>query len=161
MEIFIIMLIVILMGVGLLGTILPLIPGSPLILAGAFLYAWHTGFTVISWGTLTVLLVLVAVSQIIEYLALLVGAKRYGAGKWGIIGAFVGGLLGLFVGGILGIIIGPFLGAVFFERIGGREMRDSLKIGFGTVVGFIGGAVGKFIIGLMMVGIFLMQVLRY
>jgi hypothetical protein len=161
MEIFVVTLIVILMGVGLLGTILPFIPGSPLIFAGAFLYAWHTDFTVISWGTLSVLLVLVAVSQILEYLVWLVGARYYGAGKWGIIGAFVGGLVGLFFGGLLGIILGPFLGAIFFERIGGRKMNNSLKIGFGTVVGFIGGTIGKFIIGLMMVGIFLTQVWRY
>jgi uncharacterized protein len=161
MEIFIISLIIILMGIGLLGTVLPFIPGSPIIFAGALLYAWHTDFTVISWGTLWVLLFLVAASQILEYLASLVGAKRYGAGKWGIIGAFVGGLVGLFLGGIFGIIIGPFLGAVVFEMGAGREMNDSLKIGFGTLVGFIGGAIGKFIIGLIMVGIFLIQVLRF
>jgi uncharacterized protein len=161
MEILIISLIIILMGIGLLGTVLPFIPGSPLIFAGAFLYAWHTDFTEISWGTLLVLLVLVVASQILEYLASLVGAKRYGAGKLGIIGAFVGGLVGLFLGGIFGVIIGPFLGAVVFEMVGGREMNDSLKIGFGTLVGFIGGAVGKFILGLIMVGIFLIQVLRF
>lgn len=149
------------MGIGLLGTVFPFIPGSPLIFAGALLYAWHNDFTVISWGTLSVLLVLVAASQILEYLASLVGAKRYGAGKWGIIGAFAGGLAGLFLGGIFGIIIGPFLGAVIFEWVGGREMNDSIKIGFGTLVGFIGGAIGKFIIGLIMVGIFLIQVLRF
>lgn len=154
MEIFITVLIIILMSIGLVGTILPLIPGSPLILAGALLYAWHTDFKVISWGTLSILLVLVAASQILEYLASMVGAKRYGADKRGIIAALVGGLVGLFLGGIFGVIIGPFLGAVIFEMIGGRELHDSIKIGFGTLVGLIGGAIGKFIIGLIMVGIF-------
>lgn len=149
------------MAIGLFGTVLPFIPGSPIIFAGALLYAWYTDFTIISWSTLSLLLVLVVTSQILEYLASLVGAKRYGAGKWGIIGAFVGGLVGLFLGGIFGIIIGPFLGAVIFEMVGGRKMNDSLKIGFGTLVGFIGGAIGKFILGLIMVGIFLMQVLRF
>lgn len=161
MEIFILSLTILLLGLGLLGTVLPFIPGSPIIFAGALLYAWHTGFAVISWGTLSVLLVLVAASQILEYLASLVGAKRYGAGKWGIIGAFVGGLGGLFLGGIFGILIGPFLGAVVFEWIGGRKINDSLQIGFGTLVGIIGGAIGKFIIGLIMVGIFLVQVFKF
>ena len=149
------------MAIGLAGTVIPFIPGSPFIFTGALLYAWHTKFTVISWGTLSILLFLVVASQILEYLASLLGAKRYGAGKWGIIGAFVGGLVGLFLGGIFGIIIGPFLGAVVFEMVGGRELNDSLKIGLGTMVGFIGGAIGKFIIGLIMVGIFLLQVLRF
>lgn len=152
---------ILLIGLGLLGTVLPFIPGSPIIFTGVLLYAWYTDFAVISWGTLSVLLALVAASQILEYLASLVGAKRYGAGKWGIIGAFVGGLGGLFLGGIFGILIGPFLGAVVFEMIGGRKINDSLQIGFGTLVGIIGGAIGKFIIGLIMVGIFLVQVFKF
>lgn len=152
---------ILLIGLGLLGTVLPFIPGSPIIFTGVLLYAWHTDFAVISWGTLSVLLALVAASQVLEYLASLVGAKRYGAGKWGIIGAFVGGLGGLFLGGIFGILIGPFLGAVVFEMIGGRKINDSLQIGFGTLVGIIGGAIGKFIIGLIMVGIFLVQVFKF
>jgi uncharacterized protein YqgC (DUF456 family) len=161
MDILIISLVFLLMAIGLAGTIIPFVPGSPFIFAGALLYAWHTNFNSISWGTLLILLLLVVASQILEYLASLLGAKHYGAGKWGIIGAFIGGLAGLFLGGIVGIIIGPFLGAVIFERLGGREMKDSLKIGFGTLVGFIGGAVGKFILGLIMVGIFLIQVVRF
>ena len=138
-----------------------IIPGSPFIFTGALLYAWHTKFTVISWGTLSILLFLVERGRILEYLGFAARSKALWGRQVGIIGAFVEASSGLFLGGIFGIIIGPFLGAVVFEMVGGRELNDSLKIGLGTMVGFIGGAIGKFIIGLIMVGIFLIQVLRF
>jgi hypothetical protein len=160
MDALVIAMVVLLMAIGVIGSVLPFMPGSPLILAGAFLYAWHTNFTVISWGVLLVLAALVVLSQLLDYVASTIGAKRYGASVWGIAGAFIGGIMGMFLGGIIGILIGPFLGAVVFELLQGREMNASLKIGFGTFIGFIGGTIGKFIIALTMVGVFFAQLLR-
>jgi hypothetical protein len=160
MDALVIVLVFLLMIIGVIGSVLPFVPGSPLILAGAVLYAWQTDFTVVSWGILSVLAGLMILSQLLEYIASTIGAKRYGASKWGIAGAFIGGIVGIFFGGIIGILIGPFLGAVIFEVMQGRAMDESLKIGFGTFIGFIGGTIGKFIIALTMVGVFLAQVLR-
>ncbi len=160
-DLLIIILVVILMATGLIGSVLPFLPGSPLIFIAAGIYAWYTGFAAVGWGTLSVLLVLMLLSQLVDYAASMMGAKRYGASTWGITGAFIGGIVGMFVGGIIGILIGPFLGAFVFEMAKGRGMNQSLKIGFGTFIGFIGGAIGKFIIALTMVGIFLMQVIRF
>jgi len=89
----------------------------------------------------------------------MIGAKKFGAGKWGMAGALVGGVAGLFSAGVLGIIIGPFIGAIVFELAGGKDFRSSLKIGLGTLVGFLGGAVGKVIIAVTMIFIFLYQVI--
>jgi uncharacterized protein len=151
----IILITVLLFSAGLIGSVLPMLPGSPLILLGAFIYAWYTDFTVITWGVLLILFALTLLSQMVEYLATIIGAKKYGASRWGIAGAVAGGLIGFFAGGVLGIIAGPFLGALVGELLYGRTIGTSMKIGFGTLVGFIGGAIGKLIIALAMVGVFL------
>ena len=148
-----------LMLVGLIGCIIPVLPGPLLVLLGAFVYAWHTDYTVVSWAVLGVLAGLTLFSQLLDYLASMIGAKKFGAGKWGMAGALVGGVAGLFSAGVLGIIIGPFIGAIVFELAGGKDFRSSLKIGLGTLVGFLGGAVGKVIIAVTMIFIFLYQVI--
>ncbi|MDO8955839.1 MAG: DUF456 domain-containing protein [Deltaproteobacteria bacterium] len=148
-----------LMLIGLIGSVLPFIPGSPLILLGAFIYAWYTDFLVVSWGTLVILLLLTVLSQILDYLASILGAKKFGASRWGMSGAFLGGIIGLFSGGILGILIGPFIGALLLELLHGQDLPASLKIGLGTLVGFLGGAIGKIIIALTMIGIFLVKII--
>lgn len=151
---------IILMLIGLMGSFLPFIPGSPLILLGAFIYAWHTHFLVVTWGTLAILLFLAILSQILEYFSSLLGAKKFGASRWGLIGAFLGGIIGFFGGGILGLLIGPFVGAILLELFRGRNLETSLKIGWGTLVGFLGGTIGKVIIALVMIGIFLIKIIR-
>ncbi len=148
-----------LMLIGLIGSALPFVPGSPLILLGAFIYAWYTDFLVVTWGTLVILLLLTVLSQILDYLASILGAKKFGASRWGMSGAFLGGIIGLFSGGILGILIGPFIGALLLEFLHGQDLPASLKIGLGTLVGFLGGAIGKIIIALTMVGIFLVKII--
>ena len=148
-----------LMLIGLIGSVLPFIPGSPLILLGAFIYAWYTDFLVVTWGTLVILLLLTVLSQILDYLASILGAKKFGASRWGMSGAFLGGIIGLFSGGILGILIGPFIGALLLELLHGQDLPASLKIGLGTLVGFLGGAIGKIIIALTMIGIFLAKII--
>jgi uncharacterized protein YqgC (DUF456 family) len=159
MSTIIIMATIALMFIGLIGSVLPFIPGSPLILLGAFIYAWYTDFLVVTWGTLVILLLLTVLSQILDYLASILGAKKFGASRWGMSGAFLGGIIGLFSGGILGILIGPFIGALLLELLHGQDLPASLKIGLGTLVGFLGGAIGKIIIALTMIGIFLVKII--
>jgi uncharacterized protein YqgC (DUF456 family) len=157
---FIIILISFLMLTGLIGSVLPFIPGSPLILLAAFIYAWHTDFLIVTWGTLGILLSLAVLSHILDYLASVLGAKKFGASRWGMMGAFVGGIIGLFAGGLLGILVGPFIGAVLLEFLHGQKLNASIKVGLGTLIGFLGGTIGKMIIALTMIGIFLLRVIR-
>jgi uncharacterized protein YqgC (DUF456 family) len=137
-----------------------MLPGSPLILAGAVLYAWQTQFTVVGWADLTVLAVLTLAGQGLDYAASALGAKRYGGSTWGIIGACIGGTLGLITANILGLVVGSFAGAVVLELLKGGELKASVKVGYGTLVGFLCGAVGKVIIAFIMVGYFILQVWR-
>lgn len=151
---------VVLMLLGLAGSLLPVLPGSPLILAGAVLYAWHTQFTVVGWADLIVLGVLALAGQGLDYAAAALGAKNYGGSRWGMIGACIGGTLGLITANVIGLIIGSFAGAVALELLKGSELKASVKVGYGTLIGFFCGAVGKVIIALIMVGYFIVQVWR-
>jgi uncharacterized protein YqgC (DUF456 family) len=159
MSVIIIILTAVLMIAGLLGSVLPIIPGSPLILLGAFIYAWHTSFMVVTGSNLIVLLILVIFSQALDYFATLLGAKKFGASRWGMTGAFLGGVIGLFSGGFLGIVIGPFIGALLMEFIHGQDLKASLRIGLGTFIGFLGGTLGKIIIAVIMIGFFLVKII--
>lgn len=159
LHLFIIFIVIILMIAGLLGSLLPFLPGAPLILAGVFIYSWFTGFVVIGWKILLLLGILTLLSETLDHLASVLGAKKYGASKWGMVGAFLGGIIGIFFGGIVGILIGPFIGAISGELIQGTGLDASLKIGWGTLMGFLAGTVGKFIIALIMIGIFLLKIL--
>jgi uncharacterized protein len=148
----------VLMLLGLAGSVLPLLPGSPLILAGALLYAWQTQFTVVGPADLIVLGVLALAGQGLDYAATALGAKKYGASSWGIAGACIGGALGLIAANVIGLVVGSFAGAVIFELLKGGELKASVRVGYGTLIGFLCGAVGKVIIALIMVGYFIVQV---
>ncbi len=157
-SIVVIILTVVLLTVGLIGSIVPVIPGPLLILIGAFVYAWHTGFTTVNWAIIGILAFLALLSQGLDYLATVIGAKKFGASRWGMFGAFLGGIIGLFAG-IVGIIIGPFIGAFLLELFRGKSINSSVKIGFGTLIGFLGGTIGRFVIAVIMVVIFCVRII--
>ncbi len=154
--IFIIVLLI--MFGGLSGVILPVIPSTPLIWLGIFIYAVCDRFESISWLLLLIFAVLTIISVVLDYFGGVIGAKKFGATKWGIIGSIFGCIGGFITGGIIGIIIGPFLGAVLLELVFGKDLRGAFKSGVGTLVGFIGGAITKLAIGVIMIGIFIWKV---
>jgi uncharacterized protein YqgC (DUF456 family) len=148
-----------LMLIGLVGTIIPMLPGLPIMWAGALLYAIFTGFEKIGWGYLVIFGVLTTVIQGLDYVANLYGAKKMGASGWGILGAFVGMLVGLFTGGVIGLLAGSFAGAILGEMLVGKTGKQALKAGVGTFLGFLGGTLIKFTVGCAMLGVFLWIVL--
>ncbi len=143
---------------GLSGVVLPVIPSTPLIWLGVFIYAVFDGFKSIGWLLLLIFAVLAILSVILDYFGGVIGAKKYGATKWGLIGSIIGGIAGFFMGGIVGLIFGPFFGAVLLELIFDKDLKGAFKSGVGTLVGFIGGAVAKLAIGVIMIGIFIWKV---
>ena len=158
-SILILILTLALMFAGLIGSVLPGIPGSPLILLGAFLYAWHTGFARVTWPVLLCLLVLTLLSHFLEFLVSVLGVKKLGGGRWGMAGAFVGAIVGLFAGGLPGVVAGPFLGAFFFEFLKSKDLRLSLRSGTGSLLGLLAGIMGKLILAVVMIGVFLWKVM--
>ncbi len=146
------------MLVGLSGIILPIIPSTPIIWLGALIYAIFDGFESITWILLLIFAALTALSLVLDYFGGIIGAKKFGATKWGVIGSIIGSIGGFLGGSIIGLIIGPFLGAVLFEIFFGKDYKAAFKSGMGTIIGFLGGAISKLVIGVIMIGIFIWKV---
>jgi uncharacterized protein YqgC (DUF456 family) len=146
--------------VGLLGTVLPVLPGLPVMFAGMLLAAWAGGFQRIGGGTLTVLGLLVVVSIVVDLLASVIGAKRVGASGKGLWGAGIGGFVGIFFG-LPGLVAGPFLGASLGEVAHGRPWRDASRIGLGTWVGILLGALLKLMLAFWMLALFALALWVY
>jgi uncharacterized protein YqgC (DUF456 family) len=142
-----------LMAAGLIGAVVPFIPGTPLIFAGAVIYAIATDFTTIGAGRLTVLAVLALAGWAVEHLAGVLGARRAGGGRAAIIGAIVGTVVGLAFAP-LGLLLGPIAGAIAGELLSGRDPAGSVRTGVGTAVGLLVGVAAHFAFALTMVALF-------
>jgi len=145
----------ILILVGLIGVFAPILPGIPIAWLGFFIYAIGTGFERISILTVVIFAVLTALIMLLDFLAPMLGAKKFQASKYGIIGAFLGLIVGVIFLGFWGIILGPFLGAFLLEWLAKRQTKGALKAAAGTVVGFIASALIKVIFILIMAGFFI------
>ena len=139
---------------GLVGTILPALPGVPLIFAGMLLAAWADGFMHISVWTMVLLGFLCLLAVAVDVVASLLGAKRVGASGWALFGAAVGTFAGFFFG-IPGLLLGPFVGALAGELVAGGTMRRATEVGIGTWIGLLFGTLAKIALSFAMLGIFI------
>lgn len=142
MDILLIILGIICLFTGLAGCILPVIPGPPVTYVGLLLLHFtdkvqFTTAQLLTWFFIIVLL------QVLDYFIPMLGSKYSGGSLWGTRGCFIGTIVGLFVMP-WGIILGPFLGAFIGELAGGRNTRDALKSGMGSLFGFLFGTILKF-----------------
>lgn len=143
------------MFIGVVGAIVPMIPGPPLVLAGAFIYAAYTHFAVVGWKIILLLSVLAAIGVLLDYSAWVFGAKKLGATKLGV--GF--GVLGLIVGLFFlpwGLIVGPLVGVGIGEAIAKRKGVPALKASAGSFLGVLVGVIVKFFICLIMIAIFIL-----
>jgi uncharacterized protein YqgC (DUF456 family) len=143
----------IIMLVGLIGSVVPVLPGTPVVLIAAIGHRLYFGEASISNLFLLVLGLLTGLSLLLDFIASVLGAKKFGATWRGMVGAVIGGVIGLFFN-IPGIILGPFLGAMILEMSGGKEFKVAAKAGAGAVIGLLLGVVGKFSICVMMIALF-------
>ena len=143
----------ILILVGVAGTVLPILPGLPLVFGGMLLAAWAGGFEQVGAPMLLLLGVLTLLSLGIDFLATAMGAKRVGASKLAVVGAVIGTIVGLFFGP-LGLLAGPFAGALAGELIHGREVGHATRVGIGTWLGILFGTVLKIGLAFAMLGLF-------
>lgn len=143
----------VLVVVGIAGTVLPALPGLPLVFAGMLLASWASDFEKVGWVMLVVLGLLTALSMGIDFAATAMGAKRVGASKLAIIGSIIGTFAGLAFG-LVGVFVGPFVGALVGELIHTRQLAQATKVGIGTWIGIIVGTVLKFGLAFAMVGLF-------
>lgn len=147
--------------IGFIGLIYPIIPSVLFIMAGFILYGVFYSFTPFNWLFWTVQSLFVVLLFIADYVANIIGVKKYGGSKAAVWGSTIGLIVGPFVIPMLGIIIGPFLGAIIAELIiHQKDVVTASKIGFGTVIGFVSGVVSKSIIQIIMIGYFLFVVIK-
>ena len=144
--------------VGVAGTIIPALPGIPMIFAGAWLVAYMEDYLYFGWGTLIALGVLTVISIIIDWVSQTMGAQKAGATKLGLTGALLGTIIGIPFG-LVGIFLFPVIGAFVGEMIGHRDMRKAGKVSWATWIGMIAGIAAKLAIAFMMIGI--MCVMRF
>ncbi len=139
---------------GLAGTVLPVLPGAPLILLGMVTYGLFTGFAGLTWGFFAGQAAAVALTFLIDYLAGAWAVRRYGGSRAALWGSVAGILFGVLVFGPAGLILGPFLGAFLGELLAGRSPSRALHVGVGSLVGLLGGTVLKLAVEAAMIGWF-------
>ena len=138
---------IILLLIGLIGCVVPIIPGPPLSFIAMILLqiARHgEAFTtnqLVFWGIVTI-----AVTAL-DYIIPIAGAKKYGASKAGIWGSIIGMLSGLIFFPPFGMFLGAFIGAIIGELLIGKNNSSALKAGFGTFIGTMTGFILKIIAG--------------
>ncbi|WP_289171713.1 DUF456 domain-containing protein [uncultured Parasutterella sp.] len=149
---------VLLMGVGILGTVIPMIPGLPMIFAGAWLAAFIDHYDKINVWVVVLLGVLMLFGLAVDWIAQTMGAKKAGATKLGIVGSLIGTFVGIFTG-LWGLIFMPLLGAAIGEFIDHQDMLRSGKVGFATWLGMIIGTVVKLALAFTMIGVVIADIL--
>lgn len=146
------------MMVGLAGTVLPVLPGILLIYLGYLVYGLLTSWqpygagTMIFWGAVT------AATLVLDFLGPMLGARRSSSSILGIWGSFVGGIIGLMLSGLPGLIAGTFAGAVVGEIMARRPTGEALRAGRGALIGLLAGSLLKVVVGVIMVGAFILHV---
>ena len=149
---------VLLVVIGIAGTILPMLPGVPLVFAGLLLAAWHGGFNEVGVLTIVIIAAIAILAWVIDFAASIMTAKKFGASKYALWGAGIGALLGI-AGGIVGLIIGPAIGAVVGELISHKSTSKeattkATTVGIAAGLGFVLALAIKIVLVLVMLAIF-------
>ncbi len=137
---------------GIAGVVLPAIPGSALLVAGAVLVAWAEGFTRVSGWTVAACVAIGVAIWVVDLAAGILGAKAFGASRWAVLGAALGLLVGMFLG-LPGIVLGPAVGAIVLEYVRNPNFERALKAGVGAFLGFVLGSAVKVSLAFVLVGV--------
>src|SRR5687767_11812848 len=168
----------VLMFVGLLGSVLPGLPGVTLIFLSALVYAIITDFQTVGAAVLVVLFLFAALAFVIDFVATSYGARRFGASNWGTLGGAIGGIAGaligllfLGIGSLFGLILGTIAGVFIGEYLKRRredqqeptsaqsDWRRASHAAGGVLVGYLASAVIQGLLGLASVVAFVLGVL--
>lgn len=144
---------VIMVALGIAGSVLPALPGVPLVFGGLVLAAWADDFQRVGPLPLVILGLLVLLSFAIDFLATVLGAKRVGATKLALLGAAIGTVVGVFLG-LPGLILGPFVGAVLGELASHGKVEQAARAGVATWIGLLFGTLAKLALVFTMIGLF-------
>jgi hypothetical protein len=144
--------------IGVVGTVLPALPGAVFVLGGVALAAWIGGFATISGFTVGVVAALAVLAFVADYVAAMLGAKKAGASRLAVAGAAIGTIVGVFTG-FVGLLFMPLVGAAIGEYIAERDPMRAGKVGVATWIGLLLGTAVKVALVFTMVGIFVAALL--
>lgn len=158
MEYFLLILGLLLMIVGIIGSLLPALPGPPISWVGILLLYFCPGMETNYW-LLGITLVIAVVIGILDYIIPAKGTKYFGGSKYGIWGTNIGLVIGIFAPIPFGFLIGPFVGALVGELIyNSQEKGRAFKAATGSFIGFLAGTFMKLLVSLLFFGLFLVLV---
>jgi uncharacterized protein YqgC (DUF456 family) len=143
----------ILVLVGIAGSILPMLPGIPLVFAGLLMAAWLDGFAKVSVFTIVIIGLIALLALIVEFVASFITVKKAGASQYALWGAAIGGLVSFFVGPF-GLIIGTAVGAAIGELLAKKETSQATAVGIAAGLGFVIALVAKVVLLVTMLAIF-------
>lgn len=155
----------ILMFIGLIGSVLPIVPGPLLILLGAGLWAWADGFEAVGWPTLVVLLILALLAWASDLVLVTVFSRRMGISWKAIAAAIAGGLIGGLVfggwipviGTLVATIVGAIVGIVLLETIDKRDFRLALRASRATLISYVVSSMLEATLAVLMILLFVWQ----
>ena len=144
------------MFLGILGSLLPALPGPPISWVGLLLLYLCPGMEKNYW-VLGITFIIAIIIAVLDYIIPSKGTKRFGGSKYGIWGTNIGLIVGIFAPIPFGFIIGPFVGALIGELIYDRkDSTRATKAAIGSFVGFLAGTFIKFVVSIAYLGLFIM-----
>ena len=160
MDIFLLIIGFLIVLSGIIGSILPVLPG-PFASWIGLLLLYLTNAVPIDWTVLGITMGVVLLVSIIDYVLPILGTKKFGGSNYGVNGSMVGLVFGIFFGP-LGIIVGPFLGAFFGELIKDhKDAKKALKAAVGSFIGFLSSTLLKLAVCLVFAGMYLATFWEY
>ena len=153
MDIALYLLAALLMLGGLAGSVLPVLPGIPMVFGGIWLAAAVDGYRHLGVWWLLIIGAIGVVGVVVDFVAGALGAKRVSASPRALWGATMGTVIGMFFG-IPGLLFGPFIGAILGELASGNSVLRSAHVGVGTWLGLLFGTLLKLVLSFLMVGLF-------
>lgn len=154
MDIFLTFLGLLFICLGLIGSILPVLPGPPLSWLG-LLFLYLTSAVPTNTQFLIITLVIALFVFALDYIIPAIGTKKFGGSRAGMVGTTIGLIVGLFSPIPFGIIIGPFFGALIGELINKADSKTAIKAAFGSFLGFITGTFIKFVVAIIYFGFYI------
>ena len=143
---------------GVVGLVLPVLPGALLMVLGVVLVAWAGHFQVVGWGTVAFSVLVAVAITAVDWGASLLGARAFGASRWAVIGSALGLVAGMFLG-FPGILLGPAVGAIVLEYLKDPDFKKAARAGVGAFLGFLVGSVLKVSLAFFLLGVLILSFL--
>ena len=160
MDILFVLLGLLCMFIGILGSFMPVLPGAPISWVGLLLLHLTEAIPM-NFTYLGVTLGIAILVFILDYIIPAIGTKKFGGSKYGVFGTTLGLIIGIIAPIPFGIIIGPFVGAYIGEMLYQNNSKIATKAAFGSLVGFLTSSFMKFVFCVIFLGMFISKVWEF